>query len=122
MRRKSLHLRDSCKFTVRSSQQNLGDRALRSRERTLARICELRTLNYEPLFIVVASESEGDGSPEEAGAHLHGKMAVVIGVPDPDIAPILDDTRIGGGLDADGLESAESGLDLFAALHLHGHR
>src|ERR1035437_3276159 len=47
----------------------------------------------------VAGEAEGDGAPEEAGAHLNGEMALVVGVPDPDVAAILDDAGLGCGLD-----------------------
>ena len=59
------------------------------------------------LFVVVADEAEGDGAPEEAGAHLHGQVAIVVGVPDPDIAAVFDDAGVGGGLHADGLEGAQ---------------
>jgi hypothetical protein len=73
------------------------------------------------IFVFVAGEAEGDGSPEEAGAHLHGQVALVVGVPDPDVAAVLDHAGVGGGLHAQGFEGAEDGLDLFAALDLHGH-
>jgi len=42
-------------------------------------------------------------------------MAVVVGVPDPDVAAVFDYAGVGGGLNADRLEDAEGGLDLFAA-------
>ncbi len=47
-------------------------------------------------------------------------MALVVGVPDPDVAAILDDTGVGRGLHAQGLKGPQRRLDLFAALHLHG--
>jgi hypothetical protein len=72
------------------------------------------------LLVFVGGEAEGDGAPEEAGAHLHGQVTIVVGVPDPDVAAIFDHSGIGGGLDADGFEGADGGLDLFAALDLHG--
>jgi len=72
------------------------------------------------LLAFVAGEAEGDGAPEEAGAHLHGEMALVVGVPDPDVAAVFDYAGVGGGLDAEGLEGPEGGLDLLATLHLHG--
>jgi hypothetical protein len=74
------------------------------------------------LFAFVARKAEGDSAPEEARAHLYGQMALVVGVPNPDVPAILDDTGIGRGLHADGLEGAEGGLDFLAALHFHGHR
>jgi hypothetical protein len=48
-------------------------------------------------------------------------VALVVGVPDPDVAAIFDDAGFGGGLDAEGFEGAEGGFDLFAAFYLHGH-
>src|SRR5271157_168062 len=72
------------------------------------------------LLIVVADEAEGDGAPEEAGAHLDGQVALVVGVPDPDVAAILDHAG-GGGLHAQCFEDAERGFDLLAAFDLHGY-
>ena len=82
-----------------------------------------RTCSWGPrnaLFRLDGSETEGDGAPEEAGAHLHRHVLVVVGVPDPDIAAVLDDAGIGGGLHAQGLKFSGGGLDLFAPFHLHG--
>ncbi len=64
---------------------------------------------------------EGDGTPEEAGSYLHGHVAGVVGVPDPDPAAVLDDALVGGGLHADGLEGSGGRLDLFLGLDLHGN-
>ena len=74
----------------------------------------------ERLLLFVAGQAEGDSSPEEAGAHLHREMALVVCVPDPDVAAILYHPGIGGGLHAQGFESSEAGLDLLAAFHFHG--
>ena len=70
------------------------------------------------LLVLVAGQPEGDRSPEEPRAHLHRQMALVVGVPDPDVAAVLHHACVGGGLHANSFEGAERGLDLFAALPL----
>src|SRR5581483_5079479 len=71
-------------------------------------------------LVVVGREAKGDGAPEEPGAHLHGQVAVVVRVPDPDVAAVLHYAGIGGRLHTEGLECAEGRLDIFAGLDLHG--
>ena len=73
------------------------------------------------LSVLVAGEAEGDGAPEEAGAHLHGQVTIVVRIPNPDVAPIFHDTGISSRLHAEGLEGSQRGLDLFAAFYLHGY-
>ena len=65
---------------------------------------------------------EGDRAPEEAGPHLHREMAVVVRVPDPDVAAIFDHAGIGGGLHTNGFEGAERGFDLFATFYFERDR
>src|ERR1035438_8524729 len=64
------------------------------------------------LFAVVAGEAEGDGAPEEACAHLDRQVALVVCIPNPDIAAIFDDARVGGGLHAQGFRSEEHTSEL----------
>lgn len=47
-------------------------------------------------------------------------MAVVIAVPDPDIAAIFDYACVRGGFDAERLKGSGGGLDLLTAFDLHG--
>src|SRR5208283_795950 len=63
-------------------------------------------------------------SPEELGSHLHWQVLSVVGVPDPDSSPVLQDPVVAFGTDANGLEGSGRGFHLLFAFHvrLHGHR
>ena len=56
------------------------------------------------LFVFVGRKPEGDRSPKQPRPHLHGQMAIVVGVPDPDVAPVLHHAGRRSGLHAHGLE------------------
>ena len=65
-------------------------------------------------------ELERNRSPEEARAHLHRHVALVICIPEPDIAPILHYARICRGLYTHGLIGAGRRFNGFLAFALHG--
>jgi len=66
-------------------------------------------------------QMKGDGAPEEPGLHLDREVTSVIGVPDPDVAAILNHALVGGWFYFDGLERACGCLYLFASLGLHAN-
>src|SRR5208337_912370 len=63
-------------------------------------------------------------SPEQLRSHLHWQVLRVVGVPDPDSSPVLQDPVVAFRTDANGLEGSGRGLHLLFAFHvrLHGYR
>ena len=65
-------------------------------------------------------ELERNRSTEEARAHLHRHVALVVCIPEPYITPVLYDTRVCRGLHAHGLIGAGRRFNGFLTLALHG--
>src|SRR5579875_173959 len=64
-------------------------------------------------LLVDAGQIHRQHSPEEFGAHLHGQVARIIAVPNPDAAMVLEDAGITLRPNPYGVEGAGGGLDLF---------